>query len=145
MANSLGVNSALPFNSLSDYGIFELHTSPKKVILNRLEDNDFLKFLKEYCPTTENNFNPASSCKYYDAESFNNNFRKNHSGIIILHLNIRRIAKNRGEFLAFLQTIETDFDIIVLTEIGDNAEYFLNENFLSNYQQPFFELPKNNK
>ena len=63
----------------------------------------------------------------------------------ICHINIRRIRKNKGHFLAFLSVLEQNFDIIAVTEIGDNAKHFLNENFLQGYSFAEPDLPNNNK
>ena len=44
-------------------------------------------------------------------------------------MNIRSLPKHGGELTVFLKLLETDFDIIVLTEIGsrniDTAKYLL--------------------
>ena len=41
----------------------------------------------------------------------------------MMHINIRRIAKNKGKLLGFLSTLKEEFDIIILTEIGNDAEH----------------------
>ena len=46
--------------------------------------------------------------------------------------------------MAFLSTIDKKFDIIVLTEIGNDGDNYINRNLLSDYDA-FIDLPKNNR
>ena len=50
-----------------------------------------------------------------------------------MHINIRRIAKNKGKLLGFMSTIKEEFNIIILTEIGNDAEHYINKKFLPHY------------
>ena len=52
----------------------------------------------------------GSNTKWYDNEQHLN----------IFSMNIRGLPKHGGELLVFLQSLETKFDVIVLTEIGDH-------------------------
>ena len=62
----------------------------------------------------------------------------------IINFNIRRIAANMAELIVFLSNLETAFDIVILSEIGDDAE-----NYLNNYNFPgydfFFKSPVGNR
>ena len=139
---------ALPFRSLTDFDLEYLNKSFKKHTIENLEDNGFMNFFKTNRPDIPLGKNPALFKQYYDADQFNSipSMNRNH-GINLCHLNIRRLSKNKGNFIAFLSTLKTTFDVIILTEIGDNADYFLNSNLLSDYDyiSDFRELPENNK
>ena len=62
----------------------------------------------------------------------------------LFQANIRRLSKNRGTLLAFLSTMDNKFDIIVLTEIGNDGDDYINKNILSEYDA-FIDLLKNNR
>ena len=62
----------------------------------------------------------------------------------MMHINIRRIAKNKGKLLGFLSTLKEEFDIFILTEIGNDAEHYINKNFLPHYDA-FIDTPKHNR
>ena len=47
----------------------------------------------------------------------------------MLHINIRRIAKNKGKLLALLWVIDLKFDIVILSEIGDDGNNYINDNY----------------
>ena len=57
-------------------------------------------------------------------------------------MNIRKFTKHRGELLAYLNSLGMDFDIIVLSEIGSDASFYLSS-FLSEYTC-VYELPDGN-
>ena len=61
-----------------------------------------------------------------------------------MHINIRRMAKNKGQVLGFLSTLKEEFDIILLTEINNDAEHHINRNFLPRYDS-FIDTPKHNR
>ena len=48
-------------------------------------------------------------------------------------MNVRRIAANKAEVLTLLYMLECTFDVIVLTEVGDEANRYINDTFLPGY------------
>jgi len=51
---------------------------------------------------------------------------------VVMHYNIRSINKHKTEFVTFLQSLEVNFDIIALTDLGktDNDS---SATFIGNY------------
>ena len=43
----------------------------------------------------------------------------------MLHVNIRRLAKNKGHLFALTTVIDYNFDVIVLSEVGIDADHYL--------------------
>ena len=62
----------------------------------------------------------------------------------MMHMNIRRISKNKGKLLALLSVIDMKFDIIILSEIGHDGNNYINDNYFSGYDF-YIDLPTNNK
>ena len=79
--------------------------------------------------------------QYYDIKEFNTLTSINHPTTSMMHLNIRRIAKNKGKLLGFLSTLKEEFDIII--DIGNDADY-INKNFPPHYDA-FIDTPKHNR
>ena len=100
-------------------------------ILDRLDNNGFHKFLRDYQRATG-----------METDSHETDIR-NLTHWIMMHINIRRIAKNKG-FLGFLSTLKKEFDVIISTEIGNDAEHYINKNFLPHYDT-FIDSPKRNR
>ena len=62
----------------------------------------------------------------------------------MINFNIRRLAANRAELIVFLSNLQTNFDLIVLTEIGNDAENYLNSYNFPGYNF-YFEPPVGNR
>ena len=62
----------------------------------------------------------------------------------MLHINIRRIDKNQGKLLALLSLIDLKFDIVILSEIGDDGNNYINDNYFPDYNF-YMDLPNSNK
>ena len=58
--------------------------------------------------------------------------------------NIRRIAENKGTSLALLSVTDLKFDIVILSEIGDDGNNCINDHYFSDYNF-YMDLPNNNK
>ena len=64
--------------------------------------------------TTEN-----YNCNYYEINSFNSKFNNTYNKYPkICHLNIRSLNLHKHELVAYLNCINCNFDIILLTECG---------------------------
>ena len=145
MAGSTNIEvDAMPFNSLTDFEMLETQRSMRKSYLDKFDNNGFMEYFKNYRTDIDNENNPALKKQYFDEEEINAITNGNNLSFSLCHVNIRRIAKNKGKLLAFLSTLDHDFQVIVLTEIGDNANHFLNDNLLQGYE--FYQnLPTGNK
>ena len=142
MANTPSIFSmALPFTDLTDYEIEQLYSSSKNEILSRLENDNLIKYLKNVTPKHLQSASHDINCMYYTEEEFNFKIR-NVEGLSVFHMNIRKLGKHRGELLAYLGNINLNFDVIILTEVGKNAEPFIQSLF--NDYTPFHDLPKIN-
>ena len=113
-------------------------------LIEKFENNGYIEHFRRHRKDLQDDLNPAFSKQYYDVDEFNLKFSNTSCGLTICHINVRRIAKNKGKLIAFLSSITRDFDILLLTEIGDNADSFLS-NFLKEYTVEAIDLPKDNK
>ena len=131
----------MPFASLSNFELLLENEPTRNVILEKLENNGFNTFLREYRNETDTENNTTIDRQYFDTDELNTLTSKEHPHTSIIHMNIRRIAKNKGKLLGLLSTLNLEFDIIILTEVGDDAEHYINCNF-SLTMTPFWTHPK---
>ena len=82
------------------------------------------------------------NCEYYDDEQFVRLAKCGNPNIGIIHMNIRKYSKHRGELYAYLKSLQHDFDFIVLSENGSDASFYLST-ILHDYNC-LYELPKEN-
>ena len=134
----------MPFASLSNFELLLENEPTRNVVLEKLENNGFNTFLREYRNETDTENNTTIDRQYFDTDELNTLASKEHPHTSIIHMNIRRLAKNKGNFLGLLSTLNLEFDIIILTEVGDDAEHYINDNFLPNYDA-FLDTPRGNK
>lgn len=111
-------NMELPFHNLTNYNIENEYWSPKRRITNLLDNKKFLDILKDNY--FDDLFNPEeiSSCRYYDENDFAAENRTGFEYLNVISLNIRSLPKYAGELVCFLNTLNSKFDVIILTEIG---------------------------
>ena len=131
----------MPFASLSNFELLLENEPTRNVILEKLENNGFNTFLREYRNETDTENNTTIDRQYFDTDELNTLTSKEHPHTSIIHMNIRRIAKNKGKLLGLLSTLNLEFDIIILTEVGDDAEHYINYNF-SLTMTPFWTHPE---
>ena len=110
--------SELPFHSLVDYDIDVEFCSSKKRIQKLMEDNGLSGFLKENNFTDSLHLEQDSSCAYHDEESFSQLQISDRNKLNVFSLNIRSLPRHGGELLNYLNILDAQFQIIVLTEIG---------------------------
>ena len=135
----------MPFRTLTNYELYLEHISSRKILFEQLDNNgfsDFFKILREDCPEK---INPSTKSQYMDTDQVNDILMKGNHNLSVFHLNIRRLAPNKGKLLAFLSLINDSFDIIILTEIGDNADHFMTNELFPDHENAVFDLPKHNK
>ena len=58
----------------------------------------------------------SDECKYYTIESFNSKYNEETNSLSVVSFNIRSAFKNIDKFVAFLKSLNCEFDIIILTE-----------------------------
>ena len=135
----------MPFNSLSNYELSIEYQSVRDAITEKLDNNRFIEFMQSY---KQHNLPPEASLpegsQYYDISEFNTQFGNNENKLSIMHFNVRRIARNRGNLIALLETLNIKLEIIVLTEIGDDADAYINDVNFPDYDS-YIDVPLNNK
>ena len=115
-------------------------SSAKLQIIEKMNSNGLLEFIKEnefysLCHPYE-----SLSCSYLDEDGFKYKRYDNEQHLNIFSMNIRSLPKHGVELLVFLQSLETKFDVIVLTEIGARNIGTL-EHLLPNYDF-YYTLPR---
>ena len=131
----------MPFSGLTDFALEQEFESAKKRIKSLMKENNFDKLLKEQQFLNIIN-DSGTKCKYYDIEDFVslNLSQRNH--IKIFSMNISSLPRHAGELVCFLNSLETEFDLIILCEIG-KYNLSLVENLFPGCIS-YFEPPKNN-
>ena len=81
-------------------------------------------------------------CNYLNEDVFTQLKRETPNHLNIFSMNIRSLPKHGGELLVFLKLLETDFDIVVLTEIG-SRNIDLVKHLLDDYDF-YYVTPLNN-
>ena len=132
----------LPFFNQSPYDIEMLFSSAKLQIIEKMNSNGLLEFIKENEFYSLCNPYESLSCSYYDEDGFKYKRYDNEQHLNIFSMNIRSLPKHGGELLVFLQSLETKFDVIVLTEIGARNIGTV-EHLLPNYDF-YYTLPREN-
>ena len=95
----------LPFFNQSPYDIEMLFSSVKLQIIEKMNSNGLLEFIKEnefysLCSPYQ-----SLSCSYYDEDGFKYKIYDNEHYLNIFSMNIRRLPKHGGELLVFLQSL----------------------------------------
>ena len=110
----------LPFHGITNpelYNIIENTEIEMKRLLNNSDVYNLIKATQHGSNVIEN------SCRYYTTEDFINEYNRKYSHkknnqFSLMHLNIRSLDKNWTSLMGLLKTLEVDFDIIALSEIG---------------------------
>ena len=137
----LALALALPYVNLSFDQVRIEHLNEKDTFLEKHGKNNFLNDMADYVNTfTSDNY----LCKYYDINSFNSKHSKNeYIYPKICHLNIRSLNLHKHELAAYLECLNSTFDIILLTECGHALKTSIEEVF-QNYEF-FMSPPTSNK
>ena len=128
---------------MTNYDIECEYTSTKKKLLYIMDNDEFQTYLNEN--EFEQLFNPFDSvkCQYYDENEFISANRNGDGFFNIFSMNIRSLPKHGGELVNFINSMETKFDVIILTEIGArNLSVVLN--LFPNYTFHYVRPHKNN-
>ena len=124
----------LPFFNCTDYVMLtECHTNKDK-FLELFENNAFTS----ECYSLINGLHMDNySCRYYTEARFNSMTPKHQENSLkIFHLNIRSLNKHCHELDAFLSCLNCNFDLILLTEIGNVDKQLIEKAFI-NYKLYF--------
>ena len=115
--------SVLPFRHLTDFQLqMELESSQLQ-IKNMLSENGFTEYMQGIKSTYLFDNENGIECRYYDTDEYN--ISATGFTVRFLHVNIRRLAKNRGHLLAYLSLFKHMPDIIMLSEIGRDGNRYL--------------------
>ena len=79
------------------------------------------------------------SCQYFHEEHFTQTFKNSIPKLSLYHHNIRSLPKHRRELQVFLDSLNFEFDILALTEVGQNVEN--SAAFFAEYE-PFIDKTK---
>ena len=112
------LSKEMPFHNYTDFTIEMEFQSAKTRITELMDGNGISNILKENKLQDLLNPDEMISCAYFDEDDF---IRKNRNGNSFLNcysMNISSLPKHSGELACFLSALETNFDIILLTEIG---------------------------
>ena len=132
----------LPFSDLTGFVIENTFSSAKERIVQLRDNHCITEFLNE------NHINELfvnqdiPLCNYLNEDEFTRLKRETPSHLNIFSMNIRSLPKHGGELLVFFKLLETDFHIVVLTEIG-SRNIDLIKHHLNDYDF-FYVTPLNN-
>ena len=134
--------SNMPFRNLVDYDMEIAFESAKIRIEKLMSDQGLLNFIKENKLAEIFNPDDTVSCEYYDEDKFIKLGKNKPNCLNMLCLNIVSLPKHGGELLYLLSSLETHFQVIVLTEIGARNISVV-ENLIDDYSFHYV-LPKGN-
>jgi hypothetical protein len=133
-----------PFCSLNDNQLLnELQcVDCKPTIINRLSDHGLKDFIFNL---SKNEYFKSLDSSYYTIDQFNQKVKRygNNIELSVLHLNIRSLNSKISEFCILIDLLETDLDVIVLSEIWcNNIDFY--SNVLAGYDF-YKDLPESTK
>ena len=117
----------MPFYGLSDFQLIWENETCKQEILTKMSNNGFMDFIKNSHSYSDENID-LQQYRYFDVDEYNDLLKKDHK-INIIHINCRMFSKNKGKILSFLQSLDTEMDIILLSEIGREGPRYLKSIF----------------
>ena len=83
-----------------------------------MSDHQFTNFIKDQALSNILDINQYTSCEYYDEEQFRHKLSNQEYRLNIFTLNIRSLPKHRGELVNFINLLQAEFQVIILSEIG---------------------------
>ena len=118
----------LPFFVCSDYEMLSQCLTNKDKFLELFENNSFTS----QCFNLKEGLSMGNySCRYYNEDSFNSMVPKHMlNSLKVSHLNIRSLNKHCHELKAYLACLNCDFDLMLLTEIGNVNSRLIEEVFV---------------
>ena len=143
--NSISNNalfSEMPFHGITNQDIIDDFVSIKRQIRDKMSANGMDKFMSKCKLDNIFSYDKEITCDYYDEDMIINSKLNDDNHLNILSLNIRSLPKHGGELLCLVKSLETPFQIIVLTEIGARNIGTV-ENLLPGYNL-LYTTPNNN-
>src|ERR1051325_12255119 len=135
------MSNELPFFHIDDNDFEEYLNidSSKKSFNNHLSDQTFREYL--FNLSVAEHFKLLDST-YYTTEHFVNKFKKNKDvELSVFHLNIHSLNSKQFAFCTFMNLLQFEFDVIILSEIcTHNIEFY--HNILDGFSL-FHDLPVN--
>ena len=129
----------MPFYGLSDFQLIWENESCKQEIISKMTNNGFIDFIKKSQGNSSNEHNFDMN-GYYDMEEYCETSKKCHLNMV--HMNCRMLSHNKGKIISFLDSLENELDVIMLSEIGKEGYRYL-ETLFPNYDYEF-DIPKHN-
>ena len=108
---------ALPFKDIVNFEVQLLFESSKKHIMTLMSDHKLTNFIKDHKLSQILDSTKYTSCEYYDEEKLIKHV-KNNVNLNIFSMNIRSLPLHGGELVNYINILQTEFHVIVLTEIG---------------------------
>ena len=112
------LEGVFPFHNVVDFDVASEFVSAKARIQNLMDENGLRKYITENKLSEFVNLNDSPPCDYHDHNSFLRSNINVDNSLNILSLNIRSLPKHGGELVYLINSLETTFHIIILTEIG---------------------------
>ena len=130
MSDTRNNENVMLFANISNFELALEIESVRTAMQNKLVNNGFNEFLRDYHKDLNLNTNVLDvNGQYFDIDELNNTAsKKSNVACNMMHMNIRRISKNKGKLLALLSVIDMKFDIMILSEIGHDGNNYINDN-----------------
>ena len=118
MASNQCLLRELPFSHLSSYAVANLFESSSNRLDEILKESGLKDLIKK--DIDPSNLLPLDEigCDYYTEEKFNLLCTGNKLDVSFFHQNIRSLPKNAGSLHSYLSCLKMQFDVIMLSEIG---------------------------
>jgi len=128
----------LPFSGLTNAQLKEEFELPRTRLKNLLEENEFVKYLKDAVPREQLEY--VTECEYYDYEMFNKKFGDNFNLFSVLHVNLQSSYKNFNLLKMHLEGLKVKFDVLCISEAGlgneDRVAHIFGTEYFYDYQAP---------
>lgn len=134
--------SELPFNKLSDFQIQMEFEMCRQKVDNILNGNG-LKYYLDNLNTGKSEADNVKIMKYLDVDEYNHEASYMGNRISLFHVNIRMLSKHHTELSAYLDSFCKEFDIVVLSEIGQEGYRYISCVF--NDYDYFYAVPDHNR
>ena len=108
----------LPFLNLTNYAVANIFATDKSSLQHILKESGISRIIRRQLNPIQMDCFDDINCDYYDESEFNRIIHGNNYDVSFFHQNIRSLPKHAGSLIAYLQCINLQFDVIVLSEIG---------------------------
>ena len=133
--------NVMPFYRLTDFQLQMENESCRQKFLGLLEEKGLLDFIKNTSPE-DIPMRESYQFKYYDVDEYNYSMHKD-PFTKLMHVNSRMLAKNRGKIKAYINMLDQEPEILLLSEIGKEGYRYLTHTFP--HYDNLYDLPLTNK